>query len=147
LCAGAAALAAGCSQAEAVDGPPGKKISGVVRYQGQPAADAIVTFMSPSYSAYASTDAEGRFQLNSPGRGTNVPFDHYQVTVSKTSAAAPKELSEVEQHTPPNPNSPPPPPPAPQDLLPVKYKTAASSGLTAEVAAAGPDEFTFDLTD
>lgn len=147
LIAGAATLAAGCSKAEIVDGPPGKAIAGVVRYQGQPVAEAIVTFMSPSYSAYGSTDGEGRFKLNSPGRGESVPFDHYQVTVSKTAAAATKEMTDAEQHTPPNPNSPPPPAPPPQDLLPAKYKVAASSGLTAEVAAASPDEFTFELTD
>jgi len=148
LFAAATALAGGCSKSKVVDGPPGKAVAGIVRYHDQPVADAIVTFMSPSYSAYGSTDGEGHFKLNSPGRGDNVPFDHYRVTVVKTAPTAQKELTEAEQHTPPNPNAPsPPPPPPPADLLPAKYKAGASSGLAADVAASGPEEFTFDLAD
>jgi hypothetical protein len=147
LLAGAAMLAAGCSKHDVVDGPPGKAVAGIVRYQGQPVAEAIVTFMSPSYSAYGSTDGEGRFKLNSPGRGESVPFDHYQVTVVKSVPPAQRELTDAEQHTPPNPYAPLPPAAPPQDLLPAKYKAATSSGLAADVAASGPEEFAFDLTD
>ncbi|HUY91877.1 MAG TPA: hypothetical protein VMV10_24265 [Pirellulales bacterium] len=145
-CAGALAL--GCSKGKVVDGPPGKAVSGIVRYQGQPVAEAIVTFMSPSHTAYGSTDNEGHFKLSSPGRGENVPFDHYQVTVSKVAAAPTTELTEEQKHTPPDPKSlrsqqvaPP------QDLLPAKYKAAESSELSADVAADGPEEFTFELAD
>lgn len=143
----AGVLALGCSRGEVVDGPPGKSVSGIIRYQGQPIADAIVTFMSQSLSVYGTTDGEGHFKLSAPGRGQNVPFDHYQVTVSKVAAAPTTELTEEQKHTPPNPRSPPPQGPAPKDLLPAKYKAAQTSELSADVSADGPAEFTFDLTD
>lgn len=37
--------------------------------------------------------------------------------------------------------------PAGKPLIPTKYMQADTSGLTAEVTAKGPNEFTFDLTD
>ena len=37
--------------------------------------------------------------------------------------------------------------PKPEDLLPEKFKTVATSGLKADVQAAGGNDFTFDLKD
>lgn len=143
-CAGA--LATGCSKSKVVS-PPGKAVAGIVRYHGEPIADAIVTFMSSTFSAYGSTDDRGHFKLNAPGRGESVPFDYYQVTVSKMTAAPAKELTEEQKHTPPDRRALRLLVAPPQDLLPAKYKVANSSGLSADVEADGPEEFTFDLAD
>lgn len=135
----------GCSRKITTpNGPEGRPVSGAVTYQGQAVTGAMVTFKSRAYSAVATTDEEGRFQLLAAGRGDSVPLGSYVVTVSKLEAPVVAEPTGDAQYQIPAPNAPPPAPP--KNLLPAKYNTDAS-GLTAEVKADGENDFRFELTD
>lgn len=118
---------------------------GVVTYQGQPVEGAIVTF-SPTGEARAAsglTDAEGRFALTTLNAGDGVMAGEYLVTISKTELASkslsPDEMAAyIDEHG-------RQPEVTTTDHLPVDYKKAETSGLTAEVTEDGENEFTFAL--
>jgi hypothetical protein len=127
----------GCSSKPAISG---KRVTGTVTYNGAPVEGASVSFISPTASAYGSTDKEGHFSLRS-SQGEGIPVGDYKVTVVKTDAPPPAEQT---TYVPPDPNVPPTPP---KDLLPAKYKQPETSQLSASVTDSGPNEFTFTLTD
>ena len=124
----------------------GKPVKGAVTYNGSPVSGATVSFVSASgASGFGMTNEQGQFTLRT-AHGEGVPPGTYQVTIAKAETPA-VENSVSDQdpsYVPPDPDAMPP---APKDLLPIKYKTTATSGLTATVTDSGPNEFTFPLTD
>jgi hypothetical protein len=155
-------LIAGCGGSDFPDTVPA---SGTVTYNGEAVEGALVTF-SPTgvgevSAASGTTDASGKFTLTSFVAGDGAMVGSYMVSISKTEggevelevegggtesdedidaayqaldaaggeAGMSKAGGEIE------------------DLLPAKYKVAANSGLTADVTEAGPNDFTFELTD
>lgn len=134
---------AGCGGKK--DEGSGRPVTGKVTYNGQAVADATVTFVGPSNSAFGRTDAEGKFKLRTT-IGENVPLGDYQVTITKTDTPpVPPGPTNPEDYRPPDPNAPPPP--EPKDLLPAKYKTPTTSQLTASVKDSGENNFEFPLAD
>jgi len=122
----------------------GKPVTGTVTYRGSAVEGAAITFASPTASGYGSTDKEGHFKLRT-AQGEGVPVGNYQVTITKTSFQPSGKVAASEtEYVPPDPDAPLP---TPEDLLPAKYKTAATSGLTATVSERGPNDFTFPLAD
>lgn len=133
----------GCGSSTSVDGVV--PTSGTVTYQGTPVEGASVTF-SPEMSGRACsglTDESGRFEMTTLQPGDGAMPGKYTVLISKTEvvgvlsdeealAAMQAGKERTVSH---------------KDLLPVKYKSAASSDLSAEVAAGGNNEFEFDLAD
>jgi hypothetical protein len=124
-------------------------VSGAVTYQGQPVSGAQVNFMAPgaARAAYGVTDAEGKFRLSTFGTDDGALIGSHIVTVAKPTetvtgagmsaddpdggyAAAMAQAAKS---------------PAVKSELPDKYANAQTSGLTAEVTQAGPNEFTFPL--
>ena len=109
-------------------------VSGRVTYQGAPVEGAMVVFHpaapSEQQPSQAKTDAEGRFAMSThAGQGEYQPGlapGKYEVEIAKT------ELSG--DFTRP-----------PRQLLPPKYASAKTSGLTAEVPAEGTEELVFTL--
>jgi hypothetical protein len=122
----------------------GRPVTGKITYNGQPIAEATVTFVGDFNSAFAQTDAEGNFKLKT-ALGDKVPLGDYQVTVIKTETLPTPPPVPPEEYKPPDPNAPPPP--EPKDLLPPKYKQPDSSQLTASVTESGENHFEFDLKD
>lgn len=134
----------GCSGEKKGD-PNGRPVSGKVTYNGSPVEGASVTFSSPTASAFAITDAEGKYKLTTAG-GDKVSLGQYQVSIVKKDAPAPPAAAtDSASYVPPDPNAPPPAPP--KDLLPAKYALPTTSQLTATVTADGKNEFDFPLTD
>jgi hypothetical protein len=120
-----------------------------VTYNGEPVEGATVTF-SPQTSgnppAYGTTDESGQVELTTYDHGDGAVPGKYNVAISKTDRpAAGPEMSEEEMEEEMADAETSAAPPA--DLLPAKYKDAASSGLTAEVTEGGDNSFTFALTD
>jgi hypothetical protein len=75
-----------------------------------------------------TTDAAGRFTLATFGRNDGARLGAHSVGISKFDAGvAPGGLQ--------------------RSLLPQKYASAQTSGLTVEVRAGGPNEFRFELRD
>jgi hypothetical protein len=120
-------------------------VTGHVNYRGQPVLGALVTFACQEANSVASgmTDAQGNFTLSTYRAGNGAVVGTHQVTVTKftpgsggvSSSASMEEMVK------------PPPAVAPQNQLPARYATAATSGLEFTVTAAGPNEFTIELTD
>ncbi|MCY2995400.1 MAG: carboxypeptidase-like regulatory domain-containing protein [Planctomycetota bacterium] len=136
-------------------------VTGTVTLKGQPVEGATVSFSPQSpdaRAAFGSTNAAGRFSLTTlqPGDGALVGL--YNVTIVKSSvpapvAAAPKsdpssfEAMNASKQDHEKSKTAGGKPKEPADLLPVKYKTASTSGLTADVKAGSPNDFPFALTE
>lgn len=130
----------GCG-AEKVDRPTTAPARGIVTYKGAPVEKAVVTFTPKQRggsSAYAKTDTQGRFVLQTFDVDDGaVPGEHV-VTVRKFLIVVP-EKDEWD----PGYVEPPPP----KALVPEKYMNEKTSDLTAGVQEGEENEFTFDLND
>jgi hypothetical protein len=125
-------------------------VSGVVTYQGQPVAGAQVSFLAEgaARAGYGTTDDAGKFQLSTYGANDGAVLGSHTVTIVK-----PTETVTGAGMSPDDPDagyaaamaqaaqggS------AVKGVLPDKYANPNTSGLTADVTQAGPNEFTFAL--
>lgn len=107
------AASAGCGGKGAV-----AKVSGKVTVGGQPVTGAMINFISPETGLAASDelDAGGAYDIQ-----TGLTPGTYKVFVVPASAA----------DQPPMPGKPPPKPS--ESTVPPKYRSDATSGLTAEL--------------
>ncbi len=124
-------------------------VSGAVTFQGKPVVGAQVTFMAPdaARAAFGVTDAEGKFRLSTFGTEDGAVVGNHTVTVAK-----PTETGSGETMSPDDPDggyaaamAQAAARPAVKSELPAKYADPQTSGLTADVTAAGPNEFTLAL--
>jgi len=135
------------------------KVEGTVTYNGVAVEGATVSFQpvtSEGESASGRTDANGRFTLTSAsaqdgGRGA-LPGE-YRVAIEKREVRSDPDqeafdrgeitYDDLQERQERNRGVSTPP----RDLLPVKYKTASGSGLTATVTPGRNSPFNFELTD
>ena len=124
------------------------RVTGTVTFQGEPLAEAMVAF-SPAvegegHPAVGTTDANGRFtlqtQMGAAGAGTT-PGD-YVVTITKWEVVA--VAARVDEDT--RGAADTAPPPSPRSLIPERFASPLTSGLTATVSRENT-VFNFDLTD
>jgi hypothetical protein len=131
----ACTAAIGCSRGS--EGPETASATGTVTYKGAPVAGAVVVFRPDGngdvgQAAETSTGDDGTFVMHtSLGRGEY-----------KAGAVPGNYLVEIRKVEPPQNDTQ-----APRSLLPAKYGTARTSGLTANVELAGANEFKFELVD
>lgn len=129
--------------------PPTYAVSGNVTFKGKPLAGATVVFhpregISASRRAAAGlTDSAGRFTLTTLKPGDGAAAGSFLVTVEKTSptvagASAPPIGESGAFPLGPDPSFAKP-------LIPEKYFSPASSGLSAEVQPSGSNAFVFTL--
>jgi hypothetical protein len=135
------ALALPCvSCAPANTNPRTTKVAGTVLDKGKPVADAAIVFVptgKEGQAAFATTDTSGKYELM-----TFVPKDGavpgaYKVKVSKydkppTDSRVFKDSDEEQKYYQENPKSLQPP----KSLLPAKYASEITSGLTHTVGDA-----------
>ncbi len=124
----AVAVIAGCGS----DRPPLHVAGGVVKFNGEPVADASVMFYPASGRAsFAKTDDQGRFSLMTYVPDDGIVAGSYRVTVSKVvSRSKPTEAN-----------------PYPQAVhaLPPVYSNVDTADLQAEVTPNGDNDFVFEL--
>ena len=155
VCLAALAFLVGCADKGADVGTTA--VTGTVTLDGQPVEGASVSFSPKSADGRAAagkTDASGHFALTTIAAGDGAMPGSYGVTVTKTSGGKPAMTGPPDASATPEERaaymaSVQEMQKAPReitDLLPVKYKTVADSGLTAEVKKGGKNEFTFELT-
>jgi hypothetical protein len=111
---------------------------GRVMLDGAEVSEATVIFWNedvPS-SPSALTGQDGTFYLRTYVPKDGAPIGTYVVSIEKTTESRPPSE---------NPEAPPPPVVITHHL-PKKYRDAKTSGLTAEVTEAGPNEFLFELS-
>lgn len=111
--------------------------TGRVLLDGQPVSEASVIFQNDGVptSPSALTSKEGVFYLRTYVPKDGAPAGTYAVAVSKTTESRPPNDPEL-----------PPPPLEITHHLPWRYRSPKTSGLTAEVTEAGPNEFVFELS-
>ncbi|TWU20680.1 hypothetical protein Pla52o_45670 [Novipirellula galeiformis] len=134
----------GCNSPASVDGVVPTK--GTVNYQGQPVAGATVTF-APDGSGRASsgfTDENGHFEMTTLQPNDGAMPGKYKVLISKSEVVGALSHEESIAYMEKNGKEPTI---SIKESLPVKYKTAKSSDLTADVTEGGENDFTFDLAD
>jgi len=125
-------LVAGCGPARR---PTVKtaKVSGTIKMDGQPLADAQVNFLAAEYAGVANTDATGHYELEAqPGankvyvvkyEGVGPNFDETMIGSSDAPGAS-----------------------GPKQLVPKKYSEPASTELEFTVPDAGSTDANFELT-
>lgn len=138
------AVASGCSryhEDEWSRGWPARvPAAGMVTCDGRPVEAANVVFATDrggrSYNAIGVTDSAGRFRLRTfrPGDGA-VPGMHRVQIEKLTFSEPPADLAPEASYK-----------PVETSHLPKKYRSTKTSGLTAEVTEAGPNEFVFELS-
>jgi hypothetical protein len=114
-------------------------VSGTVTVDGQPLANATVTFIpkdgTPGFGGTGKTDGSGQYTLTgSRDNAAGIPPGEYRVAVSKRLMPAGSEV-------PADDNTPPMMSPA-RESLPVGYSNPATTQLTATVKPrGGPIDF------
>jgi len=139
-----ALLVFGCGKTSA-NRPKTVKVNGVVLYNGQLVEGALVMLVSTDPNgrgAVGKTDASGKFTLTTFDPGDGAIPGTYNVAISKTILEG-----EPPPENPQNTGGVEPDKRVSKDLLPPKYKVAATSGLKAEIKEPGPVELKFELTD
>ncbi|HUG19828.1 MAG TPA: carboxypeptidase-like regulatory domain-containing protein [Planctomycetaceae bacterium] len=147
---------AGCSGG-AADRPDLYPVSGTVMYNGDPVEGATVSFISEKAPRAASgiTNSEGKFQLSTFDVNDGAVAGTHTITVRKMEAGATPAMTKEEEakmlNDPTamanqmtqggNTDS------GPKSLLPEKYQSSDTSGLTEEVKADGENVFVLQLTD
>lgn len=136
-------VAAGLCGCGGSDRPQTVGAGGVVTYRGKPLANAEVVFAPEDQGRVANgkTDENGRFRLGTFAPGDGALVGKHRVAIiargpaKKPAPGSPAALMPDDYE------------PVGEPLIPAKYFTAATSGLTAEVKASGGNEFEFKLTD
>ena len=137
-------LLAGCGQGASLN-----RATGTVRYKGQPVEGAIVTFRCDEQSKVATgtTDAGGRFELNTYSAGKGAVAGKHKVTVTKFSApAGVSTVSSMEEMV--QAAKQPQTASATQtNQLPKRYEKPETSLLEFEVTSGGENDFQIELVD
>jgi len=125
----------GCSGS---DRPKTVHVEGVVTYQGEPVAEAQVSFIpAQGRPASGTTGADGRFTLMTFEPDDGAVLGEHTVTIEKTALPSDQEgASYAEQMSAKR-----------VSLIPEQYANVQSSPLKATVSADGPNEFEFELKD
>jgi hypothetical protein len=116
--------------------------TGMVSHRGRPLAGALVNFaiqipdakrpdVVHTHQAVAFTGPDGNFRLRTFREGDGAVAGTHRVRIAIPVATEPTE----------------PPRRAPASVIPQRYASFDSSGLTAEVNPAGPNRFEFTLSD
>lgn len=137
LALGTAVLAAGCGRK--VTRPEVFPAGGLVTLDGKPLEGARLSFEheAATYWAEGRTDASGRYALMTfSGTDGALPGNYFvAITKYEDPATVPEKIREVPNYVPKN-------------LLPARYATAKTSGLSATVEPrrdAGANRFDFKL--
>ncbi|OYW20145.1 MAG: hypothetical protein B7Z55_07710 [Planctomycetales bacterium 12-60-4] len=133
-------FAIGCDRDS--EGPELAVVNGTIKYQGDPLENAMVLFLPDTPgdpSASATTDASGRYRLQSATSGNGAIVGRYRVTV--TARGPDKVLPEGQSLSGlPGGNTEPGEP-----LIPSKYFLPDTSGLIGLVES-GKNTIDFELT-
>lgn len=111
------------------------KVSGVVKLDGQPLADAEVNFLGQQYAGVAKTGSDGRYELEAqPGENT--------VYIRKFEGVGPSFDATMLDSRSDSPGGPA----GPKQVVPKKYSDPGASELRFTVPEDGSSEADFDMT-
>lgn len=137
---------AGCSRDSgdrwSANRPQVAPAEGVVKYNGQPLAEATVV-LAPAGQGHAAsgvTDSQGRFSLAAFHPKPGAVPGNYRVTIVKQEPDAAAGSPGIDEYG----NALPPPM---RSVIPVKYCDPSQSELVVEVPSVGTTDLEFDLRD
>ncbi len=138
-------LVPACGTPAGSDRPATYPVSGTVTMNGQPVARATLSFqlVDGSGSAAGVTDNEGRYKLTTFAAGDGALPGQYVVAITQFEEPPPG-AGVPDDHPDYNPNLPEF---IPQNLLPKRYASTATSGLKATVVEGKNTSVDFELTD
>lgn len=145
VCFALLAYLVGCAEQAPIDRPDTVPVSGTVTHKGAPVEGAAVTFSPAEGTGYASigtTNGSGSFTLQSQWGAAGAVPGSYKVTITKTEASPEEEGEVVDAALGDDEGES-----TVSELLPEKYGSTDTSGLTCEVKAEGENNFPFELTD
>jgi hypothetical protein len=134
-------LLAGCDT-----GPQVAPVHGTVTYKGAPVPTGTITFhpVEGGRPAIGTISNDGSYSLARRTLGDGVILGKYNVTIEATAAAAQttttQQVTTLADEDIVSAKLPAPP----KELVPVKYSTVESAGLTATVNS-GPNQIDFNL--
>ncbi|TWT39188.1 hypothetical protein [Blastopirellula retiformator] len=140
----------GCGKARDPNRPKTVPVTAVVTYQGKPVEKATVTFAGAEVrGAVGHTDDQGEVKLWTYEEADGVIPGTYEVAIRKLEVLAlpdpetvsPAEYSRLSRQMNSALSG------APQHLLPKRYASEETSGLTVEVKDPGENVFAFELED
>ena len=148
-------LTVGCGQASAVKMV---RVTGTVKYKGEPVKDAVVTFATEKSprTAVGMTDAQGKYSLTTLKTNDGAVAGDHTITifksppVSSTNPAPSTTGMAGEDYLKAMAGSKTGKPPSADVVgkeLPAKYSKPATSLLKRTVVAGESNDFEFDLTD
>lgn len=139
-----AVLISACGPKPPAGAKPTKKVTVTVTYKGAPVEGAMVTFVNQDGppSANGRTDAQGKARLKTYVDGDGATIGSHKVMIEKSIAEGGQTVGSDDPSYDPNA-----PPAKVKYVVPQKYSSIATSGLTAEVKEGSPTEFTFELKD
>lgn len=129
------------------------QVRGKVTYKGKPVAGADIAFKSKSVerTAFGRTDEDGEYQLSTFGTNDGAVAGNHDVSISKTSAAAPTTPDvpvDSTDYVPPGFEKVKPAAKKIEAGIPAKYAKFETSGLIAIVNGDGAaNEANFELKD
>ncbi len=133
-------LLAGCGGSVEKDLPELAQVTGTVTLDGNPVADAQVTFIpEKGPTATGRTDSAGKYVLGTKGTDDGASVGKHKVTVAKV-GGPPPDATGAESYAIPDPNKPP------AGGIPQKYSDMVASGLTATVEAGKENQVDLPLT-
>ena len=138
----------GCTSSLPKGARPTEPVSVTVTYNGEPVEGAIVTFISDEsgpVGAYGRTDARGVARMKTYVEGDGAVVGAHKVTIAKTETVGGAHAEQSAENYDPPELSAGYVPPTVKYLIPQKYMSPGTSGLSAEVTENGPNEFQFDL--
>ncbi|MEW4562447.1 hypothetical protein AB1K70_07970 [Bremerella sp. JC770] len=128
-----ALLVGGCSGGGPFDTAP---VTGKVLYKGKPLSYGSINFRPKAGSpAFAKIGSDGTFSLSTYGDNDGAIVGPHDVLIKATevdAGKAPVNESGIEN-------------PVSKSVIPKKYTSFATSGLTAEVVAGSENDFVFEL--
>lgn len=116
-------------------------VRGRVQSEGEPVAGAKVVFHTTEggsgrlYTAFGYTDSRGNFRLQTFEDGDGAIAGEHRVTIEKILTEQPPAASEADVA----------PAAVEKSLLPDRYRSPETSGLTASITADGANSFEFTL--
>lgn len=127
----AAMVGIGCSRKGGLETAP---VKGKITYKGKALPSGSIMFVpAEGPAAMGEINSEGQYELTTYASGDGAVIGNHKVTITA--------LQDMKDAL-PEQRSPTPPP-----IIPAKYLSDTTSGLTAEVKAKTTNEVNFDLKD
>jgi hypothetical protein len=137
----------GCSGEDKGNRLPTAPVEVTVTYKGKPVDGAMVTLIpigNVVVPANGLTNSSGKAKMFTYESGDGALLGTHKVQIVKQDLQPPTNSASIDSPD-YDPDATPPPPPKP--LIPRKYFTTVTSGLSAEIEKKSKNEITFELKD